>query len=202
MPRLKGKYFYFAYRLAVIMLFARGRVVTMGASPALEPSSRVATDAQSHISFDRRVYVKAGSNIEALDGGVIAIGAHTFVNRFCSIVSRCRIDIGANCLIGDGVSIYDHNHNTTDTTQPYRLQGYTGRPIKIGNNVWIGAKVFIGAGVVIGDNAIVGAHTVITKDVPPDCIAHGHTELVVRPVRDRAGARAKRGFAAAVAPHR
>jgi len=183
MPRIKPKYAYFLCRLVAVAAASHGRVVSEGWSTALERTVYVKTDAGSRIRFGRRVYVKRGANIEAFDGGEIIIGAHTFINRYCSIVSRSRIYIGGDCLIGDGVSIYDHNHKVTDAAVPYRRQGYVGRPVRIGNNVWIGAKVFIGAGVTIGDNVVIGAHTVVTKDVPSDCIVYGRAELTIRPLR-------------------
>ncbi|MDB5359564.1 MAG: exopolysaccharide biosynthesis protein [Rhodospirillales bacterium] len=179
---LKLKYAYFAYRLIGLTVAQRGRVVSNGWTAALERTSQVGADRHSHIRMGRRVYIKRGVNIEALDGGQIVIGSDTFINRDCSIVARKAIRIGQNCLIGDGVSIYDHNHRTDDPDTPYRLQGYSSRMIRIGDNVWIGAKSFIGAGVSIGDGAVIGAHTIVTKDVPPRTVAYGHTQLVLRPL--------------------
>jgi acetyltransferase-like isoleucine patch superfamily enzyme len=181
----KPKYAYFLYRLILLALTRRSRFVSEGWTAALERTSGVLVDGRSRIRLGRRVYVKRGSNIEAYDGGLVEIGAHSFINRDCSIVARHVIRIGRDCLIGDGVSIYDHNHRTDDPDTPYRLQGYVGRPIQIGDNVWIGAKSFIGAGVSIGDGAVIGAHTIVTKNVPARTIAYGRTELVLRPLDDR-----------------
>ena len=46
-------------------------------------------------------------------------------------------------------------------------------PVKIGNNVWIGSYCTILKGVNIGDNSIIATHSVITKDVLPNCVYAG-----------------------------
>ncbi|HWK45050.1 MAG TPA: acyltransferase [Stellaceae bacterium] len=185
---VKPKYAYFLYRLVTLALICRRRVRTEGWTASLEWASRVYADRRSRIRLGWRVYVKCRVNIEAYDGGLIDIGAYTFINKDCSIVARQTIRIGRDCLIGDGVSIYDHNHRTDDPGIPYRLQGYVGRPVHIGDNVWIGAKSFIGAGVSIGDGAVIGAHTIVTKNVPARTVAYGRTELVLRSLVDQDGA--------------
>jgi maltose O-acetyltransferase len=45
------------------------------------------------------------------------------------------------------------------------MQGYEGKPITIGRNVWLGAHVIVLPGVTIGDNAVVGAGSVVTTSV-------------------------------------
>ena len=46
-------------------------------------------------------------------------------------------------------------------------------PVVIEDNVWIGDKVTILGGVTIGDNAIIGANSVVTHDIPSNCMAAG-----------------------------
>jgi maltose O-acetyltransferase len=98
------------------------------------------------------------------------------------IVARCDMEIGANSILGEDVSIYDHNHCYSDLTIPFRDQEFCGRHISIGKNVWIGCKVFIGPGVTIGDNVVIGACTVITKSIPPNTIVYSKTTLTMRPL--------------------
>ena len=47
-------------------------------------------------------------------------------------------------------------------------------PITIEDDVWIGAKCIILKGVTIGARSIIGAGSVVTKDIPSDCIAAGN----------------------------
>ena len=45
--------------------------------------------------------------------------------------------------------------------------------IKVGNNVHIGMGAYICPNVTIGDNVIVAVGSIVTKDVPPDCVVAG-----------------------------
>jgi acetyltransferase-like isoleucine patch superfamily enzyme len=47
-------------------------------------------------------------------------------------------------------------------------------PIKIGNNVWIGSNCAILKGSTIGDNSIIATHSVISKEILPNCIYAGY----------------------------
>ena len=54
------------------------------------------------------------------------------------------------------------------------------KEIRIKKNAWIGARVSILPGVTIGENAIVGTGSVVTKDVPDNCVAVGVPAKVVK----------------------
>ncbi len=53
-------------------------------------------------------------------------------------------------------------------------------PITVGNNVYMGYDVTILPGVTIGDNVIIGTRSVITKNIPSDCVVAG---IPARPIR-------------------
>lgn len=53
-------------------------------------------------------------------------------------------------------------------------------PVKIGSDVMIGARSIILKGVTIGDRAVIGAGSVVTKDIPADCIAAGSPCRVIK----------------------
>jgi acetyltransferase-like isoleucine patch superfamily enzyme len=54
------------------------------------------------------------------------------------------------------------------------------RDINIGKHVWIGAYVNILKGVTIGDNSIIGIRSIVTKNIPQNCIALGVPAKVIR----------------------
>jgi acetyltransferase-like isoleucine patch superfamily enzyme len=54
--------------------------------------------------------------------------------------------------------------------------------VKIGNNVWIGDKATILGGVTIGDNVIIGANSVVTHDVPSNCVAAGNPAKIIKKI--------------------
>lgn len=55
-------------------------------------------------------------------------------------------------------------------------------PVKIGCDVMIGARCIILKGVTIGDRAVIGAGSIVSKDIPADCIAAGNPCRVIKMV--------------------
>lgn len=117
--------------------------------------------------------------------GHIEIGNRCLFGDFINISSINYIKIGDNLLTGRWVTITDHAHGDTSLSQlnmppnqrPLKSKG----PVIIGKNVWIGDKATILPNVSIGDGAIIGANAVVTKDVPPFCIAVGNPATVKQP---------------------
>lgn len=68
---------------------------------------------------------------------------------------------------------FDVRHLTT-------LGDKNGRRPVIGNNVTLGVAVTIVGGVKIGDNVVIGAGSIVTKDIPDNCIAVGNPAKVIR----------------------
>lgn len=50
-------------------------------------------------------------------------------------------------------------------------EGTKSAPIVIEDDVWVGAHSIILKGVTIGARSIIGAGSVVTKNIPPDCVA-------------------------------
>ena len=133
------------------------------------------------LNLGKKIRIRKGVDIECFDGGIIDICDNFFINKNSSIICRYAIKIGDNCMIGEGVGIYDHDHSFRDGGKPFSEQGYIGAPIIIGDNVWIGHGAFIGKGVNIGDNVVIGAGAIITKDIPANSRAYCHVVLVISP---------------------
>jgi maltose O-acetyltransferase len=54
----------------------------------------------------------------------------------------------------------------------------SGRPIRIGRNVWIGGGAIVLLGVSVGDDALIGAGSVVTGDIPAGAVASGNPARV------------------------
>ncbi|NJO59335.1 MAG: acyltransferase [Richelia sp. RM2_1_2] len=110
----------------------------------------------------------------------INIGSNVGLNDYIYISSVYGITIGNNTRIGEFVSIRDNDHQFSQADIPIRLQGFTGKPIKIGSDVWIGRGVYIGKGIEIGDGAVIGANSVVTKYIPPYAVAVGVPAKIIK----------------------
>lgn len=115
-----------------------------------------------HGLFFRRMFLINASTPESL----VSIGDNCFFNNGCSINCRQQIRIGSGTTFGEGVKIYDHNHNYRRVPIGDNVPPYICSPVTIGENCWIGSNVIILMGVNIGDNCVIGAGTVVTKSIP------------------------------------
>ena len=105
-------------------------------------------------------------------------GKNFYCNFGCVILDCARVQIGDNSLFGPHVQLYPATHPTDPEV---RLSGKElAFPIIIGNNVWIGGGAIVCPGVTIGDHVTIGARSVVTKDVPPRCVAAGNPCRVIR----------------------
>lgn len=113
-------------------------------------------------------------------GKNITVEDHVYINFGCVILDCAEVTIGAHALLGPNIGLYAVNH-AADAEE--RISGgCSGKPIRIGKNVWLGGDVKVLAGVTIGDNAIIGAGSIVTKDIPPDVIAVGNPCRVIRAI--------------------
>lgn len=112
-------------------------------------------------------------------GAKVSLGKGVFLNNNCSINCRQEVIIGDNCLFGEGVRIYDHNHRFRNPDKPIASQGFKCSSVRIGDNTWIGSDVVILKGVTIGSNVVVGAGCVIDFDIPSRTIVKRRGELLV-----------------------
>lgn len=128
----------------------------------------------NNVTFRDYCQLRSGAN------GKLIIGANNFFNNNCSINCLSNISIGTNCQFGEGVKMYDHNHNHSDNKKQINEQGYTYGSIVIGSNCWFGSNVIILKGVEIGDNVIIGAGCVIYKSVPANAIVINKQNLEIK----------------------
>jgi acetyltransferase-like isoleucine patch superfamily enzyme len=109
-------------------------------------------------------------------GARISIGDHTFINYGSSISAYKQVEIGRHCLLGHHTLIVDRNEHGVDQREvvppPAR--------VIIEDHVWIGSRVVVLPGVFIGHHSVIGAGSVVTKDIPANCLAVGNPARVVR----------------------
>ena len=87
------------------------------------------------------------------------------------------IHIGTHTLVGSHALILCHEHvkrDPRDVRRPWVTETYIGR------NCFIGVRATILPGVRIGDEVVVGASTVVTKDIPSNCVVVGNPGRIVK----------------------
>jgi len=109
----------------------------------------------------------------------ISLGRGVFLNYNCVLLDVNPITIGDQTQIGPAVQIYTADHPRTPEARRASLE--SGRPVRIGANVWIGGGAIILPGITIGDDAIIGAGSVVTRDVPAGATVAGNPARALRP---------------------
>ena len=127
--------------------------------------------------FGTRLTFRDGFHLLVEKSGKVIIGNRVFFNNFCSINAMLSVTIDDDCIFGENVKIYDHNHCYQDRSQSISKQGFSTAAIQIGRNCWIGSQVTILKGVTIGDNSIIGAGVVVDQDVPENSIILSNGEI-------------------------
>jgi acetyltransferase-like isoleucine patch superfamily enzyme len=111
-----------------------------------------------------------------------------------TVGENCRLiscDFGSEpylVTIGDhvsatGVSFITHDGSVWVFREEWPDADLMG-PIVVGSNVFIGADAMIMPGVTIGDNVVIGARSLVTEDIPPNCVAAGVPAKPLRPLSE------------------
>ena len=139
---------------------------------------------QSGDNFNPLCHNTYGS-IFVLDNATLTIGNDSGMSGGTiwatdSITIGDNVKIGANCTIIDGdIHSTDWRRRRDKRPNPQRME-YKHKPIFINDDVWLGANTIVLKGVTIGKRTIIGAGSVVTKDIPADCIAAGNPCKVLR----------------------
>ena len=110
-------------------------------------------------------------------GGTVRIGAGSIFTSSALLQISSSLTIGRRCVFGQAVMIADGNHRFRDHTRHLLDQGYDLRPITIGDGAVVTSKCTVLAS--IGEGAVIGANSVVTREVPPYCLAVGAPARVV-----------------------
>ena len=111
-------------------------------------------------------------------GNGLHLGEGVFVNYNGTFLDAGDITIGAHTLIGPNCSLYTPQH-PIDYLQR-RKPVESAFPIKIADDCWLGGNVTVCPGVTIGDRTVIGAGSVVTHDIPSDCMAAGNPCKVIK----------------------
>ena len=138
---------------------------------------RLRIDPGSRIVIGERTEIDDCTTIAAYGGGVLLIGARSFVGHTCTLAARERVELGEGTYLAELVSVRDHDHAVG---LPPASGVVEIAPVSIGSRVWIGAKATVLRGARIGDDVVVGANAVVRGRLPAGVVAVGVPARVVR----------------------
>lgn len=108
------------------------------------------------------------------------------IGKSCMISLGAKLDlrrgsiiIGNNCTITHGCVILSHDAAAA------KLNKKSEFITRIEDNVFIGVNSVILPGITIGENSIIGAGSVVTKDIPPNCIAAGNPAKILKVISQK-----------------
>jgi len=144
------------------------KITMRGNNHALTIGDHVAIDSSELKFEDHDCLINIGISTRILKHGEISV-AEPF----------SKIEIGENCLFSSNVDIRNtDSHSIFDTISGKRIN--PAKNISIGNKVWIGAYVQVLKGVTINDNSIVGIRSLVTKEVPSNCLVAGVPAKIIK----------------------
>lgn len=149
----------------------------------LQPS-----DLEAHRRLLRCLFGKTGECFTVVApfwcdyGYNIEVGEIFFANHNMVILDCAKVIFGDNVFVGPDCGFYTAAH---PLAAEERRQGLEyAKPIIVGDDVWIGGGVRVLPGVHIGSNTVIGSGSVVTKDIPANCLAAGNPCRVLRPITE------------------
>lgn len=127
----------------------------------------------AEINVQNTFFIHSGCDIMVFKGAKLNLGSG-YINRYCKIRCYNEITIGNGVAISENFTIWDSDaHQMINGSEPTQ-------PIFIGNKVWIGTNVTVLKGVKIGDGCVIAAGSLVTKDIPANCLAGGVPAKVIK----------------------
>jgi len=139
-----------------------------------------------------RVDIHIGNNVQLYDKMTILgltvgdnptfiVGNNTKMSQPTSVFVGNEVSIGENCLIGCTMITDNPGHRMNYLERmPMPVERESIGTIRIGDYVWAALESMVIGNVTVGTGAILAARSVVTKDVPPFCVAAGSPAKIVK----------------------
>ena len=112
-------------------------------------------------------------NVRIEPGCLLSVGDATYFQRPSRLVlyEGAKIQIGRDCLFSNVVIRACDQHAIFDAASGERINH--SADIVIEDRVWLAENVTVSKGLTIGSDCVIGSHSVVTKPIPPGCVAVG-----------------------------
>jgi acetyltransferase-like isoleucine patch superfamily enzyme len=120
------------------------------------------------------IWIGADYASMTIDENSVLLGASFFIAE-----NHCSIDIGEGSLIGGGAQIRLGDGHSVIDFREMKLMNKASH-VKLHPRVWLGQDCLVLKNVEIGSNTVVGARSVVTKNLPANCLAVGIPAKAVR----------------------
>ena len=150
----------------------------LGACSYIGPGTRITCwkfDAWDYQYYEREFEVGRGGCLSGPDS-TVNIGRAFFAGPHVVLNPNCHINIGDEVGLGDSTAIWTHGAWLSE------LDGFPTKfaPVTIGNRVWLPGNTRVLPGVTIGNDVVVGMGSLVTRDLPPGCLAGGMPAKILK----------------------
>ena len=153
---------------------------------------------KKYIKYGKNFTTGVGCRIEAYNfnnrisdrkNPQLIIGNNVQINDYVHLSCAESVIIEDNVLIASKVYVSDLNHGNYSSLKNLehscpdeivKERKIFTKPVKICQNTWLGENVAVLSGVTIGKNSIIGANSVVSKNIPENCIAVGNPAKVIK----------------------
>lgn len=129
------------------------------------------------VVFRRRVY--AHGNFKVGNSRNVRVGNGCSINQDVYILGRCDVRIGNRVVLSARSMLIDSGLDVASAGRRH-----TENFIELQDDCWIGAGAIVLPGVVVGRGSIVGAGSVLTRSIPPNCVAAGNPARIIRKLEE------------------
>lgn len=166
----------------------------LGRNVQIPGKLNLVTGGNNVISIGDNFYFSSGDAINPIssnlqgaiyleNGASLKIGCHVGMSSTRMWIHD-SVAIGDNVKVGACVLITDTDAHPMDyMARRTSNEGTKSAPIVIEDDVWVGAHSIILKGVTIGARSIIGAGSVVTRDIPADCVAAGNPCKVIKTLK-------------------